>query len=161
MLRMSLLSAGVFAALWFSTLSSRSTTMSDARNDEQEIMRMEREFGEALTRRDPKPIEGFLADDFSAIVASGEVFDRRQTLAAVTSTDYEIVSLHNEDIRVRVYGDAAVAAARGVVRGRYKGHDASGQFLYTRVWIRSKAHWQAVAAQSTNLPTWSAEIPAR
>ena len=33
------------------------------------------------------------------------VFDWQQTLAAVTSTDYEIASPRNEDIRVRVYGD--------------------------------------------------------
>lgn len=135
--------------------------MSDSRNAEQEIVQMEREFGEALTRRDPKPIERFLADDFSAIIASGDVLDRRQTLAAVTSTDYEIASLRNENIRVRVYGDAAVATARGVVQGRYKGHDASGQFLYTRVWIRGKRSWQAVAAQSTSLPSRPAQTPVR
>jgi hypothetical protein len=49
----------------------------------------------------------------------------------------------NEDIRVRVFGDVAVATACGMAKGRYKGQDPSGQFRYTRIWVKRNGQWQA------------------
>src|SRR5262245_60080639 len=79
-----------------------------------------------------------MADDFIATVPPGKVINKAEVIAQVTSPDLEMESLVNDDIHVRVYGDVAVVTARGVARGRYKGRDASGQFRYTRVWIKQK-----------------------
>lgn len=119
---------------------------------EQELIHMEREFGEALTRGDKATLDRLMAEDFLAINPVGRELTKAQVLFEITSPDYEIESLRNEDIRVRVFGDAAVATALGTVKGRYKGQDASGQFRYTRVWVKRQGRWQAVAAQSTLLP---------
>ncbi len=67
-------------------------------------------------------------------------------------SNYEIESLVNNEIEVRVFGDVAVATARGTAKGRYKGQDASGQFRYLRAWVKRAGRWQAVAAQSTMIP---------
>ena len=115
---------------------------------EQELTRMEREFGEAMTRRDTATLDRLMADDFAAINPLGRELTKAQVVAQITSPDYDLDSIRNEDIRVRVFGDAAVATARAVAKGRYKGQDASGQVRYMRVWIRRQGRWQAVAAHA-------------
>jgi len=115
----------------------------------EEVARMERQVGEAIARRDLVFLEPLFADDFEATISNGQVLTKAQTLAQVTSPDIEVESLVNDAIRVRVFGDVAVVSARGVVRGRYRGRDASSTFRYLRIWVRRSGRWQAVAAQST------------
>jgi ketosteroid isomerase-like protein len=116
---------------------------------EAEITRLERAFGDAITRRDAAWLAPWVADDFEATVVGGRVLNKTQALAQVASPDYEIERLENRDIRVRVFGDMAIASARGVVRGKYEGQDAGAEFRYLRIWARRNGRWQAVAAEST------------
>jgi ketosteroid isomerase-like protein len=120
--------------------------------DIQEVERLERSFGEAITRGIAAALDRLLADDFVGTNPLARVLDKKQTMAELGSPDYELESLMNEDIRVRLFGDVAVAKARGTAKGRYKGQDASGQFRYTRIWVKRGGQWQAVAAQATMIP---------
>ncbi len=142
-------SAFIIAVFSLATCQMRSKPVDRDSEVEQEVMKMEREFGEALTRGDRAILDRFLADDFILTNPLGKVLGKAQVIGDITSADYEIESLINDDINVRVYGETAVATARGTVKGRYKGQDASGQFRYTRVWVRQHGRLQAVAAQST------------
>ena len=114
-----------------------------------EVTRLEREVGEAITRRDGARLRELVADDFVAVNPLGRRLTREEAIAESTSPAYEMESLSNEDIRVRVFGDIALATARGTAKGRYQGKDASAQFTYLRVWARRAGRWQAVAAQAT------------
>jgi ketosteroid isomerase-like protein len=120
--------------------------------DIQEVERLERSFGEAITRADAAALDRLLADDFVGTNPLARVLDKKQTMAELASPDYELESLVNEDIQVRLFRDVAVATARGIAKGRYKGQDASGQFRYTRIWVKRARRWQAVAAQATMIP---------
>jgi ketosteroid isomerase-like protein len=80
------------------------------------------------------------------------VLTKQEVIFSLFSPAYDIDSFENTDIDVRVYGDAAVVVARGIVGGRYNGQDASGQFRYTRVWAQRGGRWYAVAAHSSMLP---------
>ena len=123
--------------------------MRKADQDERELITLEKNFGDALTRGDRSLLDRLMADDFIGINPLCQFVDKRQVIDEMTSPDYEIESLVNEDIRVRIYGEVAVATALGTVRGKYKGRDAGGQFRYTRVWVRRQGSWRAVAAQAT------------
>jgi ketosteroid isomerase-like protein len=149
MQRMIFTAAALLAALSVTPVQMGSQKMRKKSQAEQELFKLEREFGEAQPRRDISRLKRLMADDFIATVPPGKVINKAEVIAQVTSPDLEMESLVNDDIHVRVYGDVAVVTARGVARGRYKGRDASGQFRYTRVWIKQKGQWQAIAAQST------------
>jgi len=82
----------------------------------------------------------------------GEELTKAEVLARLRSPDYELESLQHQNIRARVFGECAVVLARTVVKGRYRGEEAGGEFPYLRVWLRREGRWQAVAAQSTSLP---------
>ena len=133
-------------------LATRGTSMEASDRDIQEVERLERSFGEAITRGDAAALDRLMADDFVGTNPLARVLDKKQTMAELASPDYELQSLVNEDIRVRLFGDVAVATARGTAKGRYKGQDASGQFRYTRIWVKREGQWQAVAAQATMIP---------
>ena len=67
------------------------------------------------------------AEDFVGTTPDGTVVTKRDVVATLFSPAYDIDEFENTDIQVRAYGDAAVVVARGIVRGRYQGKDASGQ----------------------------------
>lgn len=120
--------------------------------DRDRVAQLEREVGEAITRGDRARLGLLVADDFIAVNPQGVTMTKAQALAQIGSPDYQLESLVNDEIEVRVFGDVALARARGTARGRYKGSDASAQFRYLRVWVKRGGVWQAVAAQATFLP---------
>lgn len=149
MQRMMMIAAAILTALSVIPSQMRNQKMQKKSQAEQDLIKLEREFGEAQPRRDIARLKQLMADDFVATVPPGKVINKAEVIAQVTSPDLEMESLANDDIQVRVYGNAAVVTARGAARGRYKGQDVSGQFRYIRVWIKREGRWQAIAAQST------------
>lgn len=152
MKRIFLLAIVVVAALAVAVRQTGRQEMDRNHDVEQKLIRMEHEFAEALMRGDFAGLERRIADDFVGINPLGEQLTKAEVLARFKPPGHELESLRHEDIRVRVFGNCAVATARTVVKGRYKGRDASGEFPYMRVWIRRQGRWQAVAAQSTSIP---------
>jgi uncharacterized protein (TIGR02246 family) len=113
----------------------------------------EQQIGSAIAKRSATAIEELFAEDFVGTTPDGTVLTKRDVVGTLFSPAYDIDEFENTDIQVRVFGDAAVVVARGIVRGRYQGKDASGQFRYTRVWVRRDRRWYAVAAHSSMLPS--------
>jgi len=149
MQRMIFIAAALLTALSVTPGQMRNQKMQKKSQTVQELIKLEREFGDAQPRRDIARLKQLIADDFVATVPPGKVINKAEVIAQVTSPDLEMESLVNDDIQVRIYGNVAIVTARGAARGKYKGQDASGQFRYTRVWIKREGRWQAIAAQST------------
>jgi ketosteroid isomerase-like protein len=120
-------------------------------SSEREVERLERAVGEAITGRDGAALDRLIADDFVLSNPLGRVMTKKEAIDAVTSPGYELDSLVNEEIRVRVFGVVAVATALGTARGSFDGRQVVGRFRYLRVWVKREGRWQAVAAQSTNI----------
>ena len=55
----------------------------------------------------------------------------------------------HDDVRVRVYGDAAVATGRIRSEGTFRGQPRGGRTRFTRVFVRRGGRWQLVANQLT------------
>jgi Domain of unknown function (DUF4440) len=118
-----------------------------------QLARQEQRIGRAIAEGNVSVLEDLLAAEFVGTTPDGTVLTKQEVIVSLFSAAYDIDSFENTDIDVRLYGDAAVVVARGVVRGRYMGQDASGQFRYTRVWAQRGGRWYAVAAHSSMLPT--------
>jgi len=117
------------------------------------LVLQEQTIGRAIAEGNVSVVEDLLAEEFVGTTPEGTVLTKKEVVTSLFSPAYEIESLENTDIDVRIYGDAAVVVARGIVRGRYNGQDASGQFRYTRVWAQRDGRWYAVAAHSSMLPS--------
>jgi len=56
------------------------------------------------------------------------------------------------DMKLRIYGDAAVVTGRDAIKEQYKGEYVSSQNRWTHIWIKLAGRWQCVAAHSLEIP---------
>ena len=142
----------VFAGTVLAFTQTGEQGMESTRSDEQQLIQIEQKLAEATRRPDASVYEQYMAEDFIGINHNGQELTRAQILERLRVPGVELESLTHENIRVRVYGDCAIATARTVLKGRFQGQDVSGEFPYLRVWLKRNGRWQAVATQSTRIP---------
>ncbi len=107
--------------------------------------KMQRDHDVAAARR-------LLADDYLFLQADGNVSNKTENLAIIGDPAFVCGSLVTEEVRVRVYGDAAVITGVAVMAATYKGQQVGGRFRYTDVWVKREGRWQNVSSQATRLP---------
>jgi ketosteroid isomerase-like protein len=117
---------------------------------EQELVKMENEWARAWQLPDPGALETIVGDDFTLTSSSskGEITNKRQyidsTLKLVRGDGFSF-----EKLNVRVYGDTAVINAQFQQTATFAGHDWSGEFLLTDVWVKRNGRWQVVARHAS------------
>jgi len=118
---------------------------------EQELIKLEKDRAQAAVRGDTAFLEQNTADDYTFINPRGTLATKAQMLAAFKSGDIKLQSNELDDLQVRVYGDTAVLTGRSTQKGQTQGQDSSGQYRFTRVYVKRDGHWQSVAFQSTRI----------
>jgi len=118
---------------------------------EQEIIRLEDEWGAALIKHDPAPIEKMIADDFIGTTPGGAVYTKAQLLESVKSNKEDIISITDDEVKVHVYGDAAVINARITSIVRVEGKETSFLGRYTDTWIKQDGRWKCVAGHNSDI----------
>jgi ketosteroid isomerase-like protein len=86
------------------------------------------------------------------------VLTKDQYLAGRRSGELKHEGFAWQDVRVRVYGDTAVAIGSQVQTTTYQGHDASGQFRVTQVFARYGDGWLLVSLHLSPIgrpPAWT------
>jgi ketosteroid isomerase-like protein len=119
---------------------------------EQELRRLNKDAADLQVQKDAVGAARLLADDYVFLQADGNVSNKAQNIAVLRDPAFVCQSLVTEDVKVRVYGDAAVITGRVVMRATYGGQDVGGEFLYTDVWVKRDGRWQTVVSQATRRP---------
>src|SRR5678816_1513592 len=78
---------------------------------EEELLKLEKAFAEAIVRNDLEGIGRLVADDWIIIDPNGEIIDRTRFFEVIKSGALTHDTMESEDFRVRVYGDSAVVTA--------------------------------------------------
>lgn len=120
-------------------------------NAEQALMQIEREWSEAVVKRDVAILERLYADEYTFTDHDGRVLNRAQDIAEIKSGDVKLESIVPDEMKVHVYGDAAVVTGRSTIKGQLKAKDISGQYRWTDTFVRRNGRWQCVATQSTRI----------
>ena len=123
------------------TLSTEST--------EDEIRRIEMEWGDAFEQRDMETLDRLMADDYILTDPLGSVRTKAESLAAIENNEVHFESTKSDNVNVRINGDTAVVTGRSTFRGRYKGWSMAGQYQYTDVLVKRRGSWQAVGSHIT------------
>lgn len=118
---------------------------------EEQIVQMEKDWAQAGMKHDPKPLETIIADDWVGVWWDGSVAGKADAIADITSGSNTVESITFDPIKVRVFGDTAVAQGGDTEKSQYKGKDSSGHYLWTDVYVKRNGKWQAVASQSTKV----------
>jgi ketosteroid isomerase-like protein len=121
-------------------------------SDEQQVMKLEHHVHEAFLQGDAETLDRILAEDFIFTDPEGRLVTKAEWMADMTSGAVTYDSIHQDDLQVRVYGDAAVTIGRVTMKGRSAQEgDFHGQYCYTCMYVRREGRWQAVAEQATLL----------
>jgi ketosteroid isomerase-like protein len=117
---------------------------------EQEVRQAIKKYREALLQRDAAALEQIWADDYTFTNGAGETHSKAQRLANLKSGATSLDSIsQEEEMKVRVHGNVAVATGRVTIKGQYSGKQASGQYQSINVWVKGPVGWQLVANQLT------------
>jgi ketosteroid isomerase-like protein len=116
--------------------------------DEESLMQMEREWVEAAQKKDAATLDRILADDWVGQGPTGTA-TKAQALAELKSGDNKLESITLGNMKVRVFGDAAVVTGSDDEKSSYKGKDTSGHYTWTDFFVKRQGRWQAAASQGT------------
>ena len=116
---------------------------------EQALEKKAHEYAEALTKRDVKALDEIWSADYTFVNPRGELLSKAQRLANVQSGTTEFHKMSPQKERLTVRGNFAVEVGRIVVEGEYSGHESSGEYRYTTVWVKMQGRWRMLANQIT------------
>src|SRR5919198_637920 len=108
---------------------------------QDQVLELGRQWAEAERTGDVDTLASLITDDFVLVGPLGFVLDKQQYLGSRRSGDLKHESLVWEDVRIRVYGEAALAVGSQTQRSTYQGRDASGRFRVTQVAVRHGGRW--------------------
>ena len=116
---------------------------------EQELIQIERDWCAAVMKKDAAALARILADDYTSVGSRGITSTKADELANLKGAD-STGNCVDSNLKVRIYGDAAVVTGLATRSGTYKGVAFKDrQFLWTDTFIRKDGRWQCVASQGT------------
>jgi len=118
---------------------------------EQGIIKLENDWNDASVKRDVVVLGRILADDYSFTDPDGVMWTKAQNLEMLKSGEDVVTSAVSTDMKVRVYGNAAVVTGRYTAKEKLKGKDISGTSTFTDTWVKRSGSWQCVATHSSRL----------
>ncbi len=125
---------------------------------EQELLKLERDWLDAYTKRDVAAMERIEADDFMITFTDGAMKTKADEIASLKGPAPAGTPpiFMTADTKVRVYGDTAVLTGKVMIKGTYgegskKGEEYNLQYRYTDVYVKRNGRWQVVAAHLTGL----------
>jgi ketosteroid isomerase-like protein len=113
------------------------------------VLGLENAWGHAIEAKDTKALDMLLANSFVAVEIDGSVSSKSEFLASIKAPEYQPSQAINEQISVRVYGEAAVVNGIFRVKGVEKGKPYVHRERFTDTWIKQNQTWQCVASQAT------------
>ena len=138
------------------------TAPSTGSSVEQELLKLEREWLDAYTKRDVAAMERIEADDFVITFPNGQMSNKAQQVDSLKrpAPAGPPPQFHTEGTKVRLLGDN-VAILSGIVVGKYQigGKEVVENSRYTDVWAKRDGRWQVVASHLSNLASPQSSAP--
>jgi ketosteroid isomerase-like protein len=128
---------------------------------EQELLELMQDWMNAEVKGDMAFLDRFIADDCTITDSAGTVWTKAQFLAGLKSGEGAVLSYALDNMKARVYGDAAVVTGRMTAKQTFQGNDISGQYQCTDTFIRTAGRWQCVAIHLSMIAPGQAKVPGR
>ena len=117
----------------------------------QEVMRLADAWATAELRGDTTFLESTLADDFIGIGPLGFMLTKQEWLARHPSGDLKYESFNLDEVKVRVYNDAAVLTGRQAQNAAYRGNSIKAQLRTTLVFVQQQGQWRLASLQLSTI----------
>jgi uncharacterized protein (TIGR02246 family) len=124
-----------------------------AQSIEREIANLEHQIAQAIVKNDAAFVASVFADDFYYTGVRGEIKKKSDIVNELKSGDLKFELLQFDDIKVRHQGDTAIVTGLAITKGTSPQGPISGQFRYTRVYVKRQSAWQLILFQGTPVAT--------
>lgn len=118
---------------------------------EHVIKKLEGDWAVALVERDEAALDRIVSPDWVLTDPMGGLMTRAQAEADLKTGILKFELIKFDELKVRVYGDAAIVYGLDTENSQYKGRDMSGQYRFTDVFVKRDGRWQAVSTQVTRV----------
>ncbi len=121
---------------------------------EQEVLARNQAWCDAIVKGEMGTLDQLLADDYIITSGAATLRDKKGELADLRlPPGLSWVFVKTDDLRVRVYGDAAVVTGRIRWRVKNKDREVDDERRFTSVFVKQKGQWRIVAQQMTRPPS--------
>jgi ketosteroid isomerase-like protein len=103
-----------------------------------EVRRAMGDLQKAIMSNDPAQLDRMWSDDYTFIAPDGTLYTKAQRLDSIRSGQTRTDTITFDDVKVNVYGDAAVVTSRATVKGTLMGRPQDGTSVTTIVFVKTK-----------------------
>ena len=144
-----------FAAVSLLTLASSATGNLQEKQDEQTLIEIERQWAAAYVSGDADKLSAIFSPDYIQTNTRGVVTGRTEEVGDLRSGGFHYEKFDTTDMKVQLYGDAAVVTGLIYLKGvdKKSGKTIEGHMRMTDTFVRQGGKWLVVASQTTAMPT--------
>jgi ketosteroid isomerase-like protein len=148
--RLCLSLAGFFLVVSFE--GAPLTAQAGENEDVKALLQLENDMARAWVQRDTQTFERILADDYTLAGTADALIGKTEYIAGLHNPEFETDSAIVDELKIRVYGDAAVVTGRAAYKGRSKKRgNYLHRFRFTDTFIRHDGTWKCVATHASAL----------
>jgi ketosteroid isomerase-like protein len=140
---------GIVSAALFHPARSHAGSNSQ---DEQAILRVERQYIQANLNADTDALDKILADDFTidfGIRGRRRVESKAERLALLESPHFAFEAIDTDNVEVEVNGDKAVLTGTASLQSRYGDMVVrESSYTFTRLYEKRQGRWQIVSVRT-------------
>ena len=118
---------------------------------DRELLKLEKDFAQAVVSNDAEEIAKFLSDDWVIIDPDGNIIDKARFLGVIKLGQLTHEMMESEEAKVRSYENSAVVTAIVKSKGNFAGQEFTTQERASDVFVKRDGHWQCVFSQLTTL----------
>ena len=116
---------------------------------QEELLKLENEFAQAVANNDADAVDRFLADDWIIVDPDGGIIDKARFLGVIKSGALSHEMMESADLRVRLYGNTALVTGLTTTKGKFMGQDFTSCERATDIFVKQNDRWQCVFTQLT------------
>ena len=122
-----------------------------AGGDEAALKAIEEKWDAANLKGDAAALGAIFADTFISTSSEGKVRTKAEMLAQLKSGEMKYQTSKVDDMKVFVYGDAAVVNGRWKAKFVEKGKTVDATERFTDTYVRQGGQWRCVASQGSTI----------
>jgi len=126
--------------------------MSFIEHDQETLLKLEKEFEQAVVSNDAATVGRLLADDWIIVGPDGRIIDKSGFLEVIRSGALSHEKMEAEDMRVRIYDNTAIVTALTTSKGKFMGQEFTSLERAKDIFVKQNDRWQCVFTQLTRLP---------
>ena len=128
------------------------TARAGENDDVKALLDLESKMARAWVQQDAQTLGQILADDYTLAGTGDALIGKDQYVAGLNNPEFRTTSAMVNDLRIRVYGDAAVVTGRATYRGWSKKRGRYvRRFRFTDTFVRRESTWKCVATHASGL----------